>query len=64
MTNQQYVIRAAQTLGLDLLRPTRGAPEVLAYDWSTGKGKCVVEAKNWAEAREQINAYARQRAAC
>lgn len=63
MTNAQYVIRTAQIKGLSLIRPTKGNPGILAYDFSKkdarGVFPCVIDAANWSQAREQINNYYR-----
>lgn len=63
MTAQQYVIRAAQMKGLSLIKPTRGNPGILAYDYNkknaAGVFPCVIDAKTWAEAQTQINNYFR-----
>lgn len=63
MTDRQYVIRAAKMMKLTLIVPTRGCPGILAHDWSTGFGKSVIDAQNWADARAQLNAFAQKRAA-
>lgn len=60
MTDKQYVIRAAKIKGFDVMLPTRKAPGILIYHWVNGKGSCVVDAKDWKEARVQINAYAQR----
>lgn len=62
MTDKQYVIRAAKMMGIDLSIPTRGNPGILATHWVNGFGKNVIDAATWAEAKEQINKYAQQRA--
>ena len=55
--------RAAQVLGLDLIKPAKGAPEILGFHYSNGFGKCVIDAPTWAEARTQITKFSAQRAA-
>lgn len=62
MTNQQYVVRAAQLKGLSLIKPTKGNPGILAYNFNTktnGIHPCVIDAQTWAEARTQITNYYR-----
>ncbi len=58
MTNQQYVVRSAQLKGLSLIKPTKGNPGILAYNFKTkdanGVFPCVIDAQTWAEARTQI----------
>jgi hypothetical protein len=56
LTDRLYTIRAAALKGLDLIRPTRADKTILIYDWSSGKGRCLVEASNWADARTKLNA--------
>lgn len=56
MTDKQYTLRAAQLKGLDLIKPTKGNPGILAIDFKN-KGKCVIDAQTWAQARTQINNY-------
>ena len=63
MTDKQYVIRAAKMMRIDLIAPTKGCPGVIATDWASGFGKNVIDAQDWAHARDQINAYACKRAA-
>lgn len=62
MTNSQYVIRTAQMMKLSIIKPSRADKGILVHDWSTGFGKIVVDTKDWAVARTQINAYAMQKA--
>jgi hypothetical protein len=61
MTDKQYVIRAAQIKGLDLLKPTKSVPEIYAVDYNnkdrSGCYKNVIDAKTWTEARQQIDKY-------
>ena len=58
MTARQYVLRAAQIKGLDLIKPTRGNPGILGYTVNGDKlGACVIDAQTWAQAREQINNF-------
>lgn len=63
MTNAQYVIRAAQIKGLSLIKPIKGNPGVLAYDFNKkdarGVFPCVIDAQTWAEARQQIDTFYR-----
>ena len=63
MTNAQYVARAAQLKGLSLIKPTKGNPGILAYDFnkrdSRGLFPCVVDASSWGQARSQITNYYR-----
>ena len=63
MTDKQYVIRAAKTMKVDLIAPTRGCPGILAYANENNFNKCIVDSMTWAEARTQINAFAKKRAA-
>ncbi|MER2626207.1 MAG: hypothetical protein ABTS22_20010 [Accumulibacter sp.] len=61
MTNAQYVTQACKIKGLSLSKPTKAAPEIVAYDFqkkdSRGVFPCVIDAISWAQAREQINSY-------
>lgn len=63
MTNAQYVTRAAQLKGLSLIKPTKGNPGILAYNFNSkgpnGVFPCVIDAQTWAEARTQITNYYR-----
>lgn len=61
MTDKQYVLRAAKTMNVDVIAPTRGCPGIIATDWAA-KGKSVIDAATWSEARAQLNAYQQQRA--
>lgn len=63
MTNKEYVIRAAKALAIDVIGPTKGCSGIIAMAWIAGFGNLVVDAKNWAQARDQIKAYAHKRAA-
>jgi hypothetical protein len=59
MTDRQYVIRAAQLKGVSIIPATRQAPDILGMVDVGSTYKIVVDAKNWAEAREQINKFYR-----
>ena len=59
MTNAKYVRHIAKLIGADVISAGR---EVLVYDWSTGKGRCIVEASGWDDARAKICAYLEGRA--
>jgi hypothetical protein len=63
MTNQQFVIRSAQLKGLSLIKPTKGNPGILAYNFNkkdaSGVFPCVIDATTWAEAQKQITNYYR-----
>lgn len=63
MTNAQYVARAAQIKGLSLIKPTKGNPGILAYDFSKKDARgifpCVIDANTWEQARSQITNYYR-----
>ena len=63
MTNAQYVTRAAQLKGLSLIKPTKGNPGILAYDFSKkdarGVFPCVIDANNWEQARSQVTNHYR-----
>lgn len=61
-TDRQYVERAAQMMGVNLMPPTKKAPGILGMHWVKGFGYCVVDAETWADARKQIDTYAHQRA--
>jgi hypothetical protein len=63
MTDKEYVIRAAKQMNVDLIKPTRGLKDIIGTDWSSGFGKSVIDAQNWADARAQLNAFAQKRAA-
>jgi hypothetical protein len=63
MTDRDYVIRACEMLALDLLKPTKRCPGILATDWNrkvSGVHPCVIDAQTWAQARGQVNAYSRK----
>jgi hypothetical protein len=63
MTDRDYVIRACEMLALDLLKPTRAAPGITAYDFGRkdkGIHPCVIDAQTWKQARGQIDAYSRK----
>ena len=66
MTAREYVIRAAQIKGLDLIKPKKGNPGIIAYDMNkrnaAGVFPCVIDAQTWAEAQTQINKYYRDQA--
>ena len=62
MNDKQYVVRAAKMMKLDLFPATRSNKDILAYAKINGFNKCVVDAQNWQQAREQINKFAQQRA--
>jgi hypothetical protein len=63
MTNAQYVTRAAQLKGLSLIKPTKGNPGILAYDFTKkdarGVFPCVIDAQTWEQARSQVTNYYR-----
>lgn len=61
MTDKQYVLRAAKMMNVDVIAPTRGCPGIIGTDW-VAKGKSVIDAATWLEAKIQLNAYQRQRA--
>jgi hypothetical protein len=45
------VLREAELRGLDVLKPTREAPEIMVMD---ARGRCVADARTWPEAYQQI----------
>lgn len=55
MNDRQYVIRACEVKGFDLLKPTKAAPGIVVYDYKSGFGRCIVEADTWAQARTQLD---------
>lgn len=58
MTEKQYVERACATLGIDLIKPTRKAPGIiLGYKSSNGFNNNVIDASNWSQAKEQLDAW-------
>ncbi len=61
MTNSQYVIRTAQLKGLSLIKPTIADRGVMAYDFNKKDARgifpCVIDAKDWKQAKEQVIAY-------
>lgn len=63
MTDRQYTMRAAQMKGLDLIKPTKECPGIIAYNMKQkdqrGIYPCIIDAKTWAEARDQLNNYYR-----
>lgn len=64
ITSREYVIRACAVLRLDLIAPKRGNPGILAYDFSVKPcAPCVIDALTWDDARKQLDAYNRTRAA-
>lgn len=63
MTAKEFVTRNCQQRKLALIKPTRACPGILAHDWSTGFGKCVIDAGTWAEAKDQLVKWAKARSA-
>lgn len=61
MTDKQYVLRAAKMIKVEVIAPTRGNPGIVGTDWNA-KGKNVIDAQTWSEARTQLNAYQQARA--
>lgn len=61
-SDRQYVIRACQMLKVDLLKPTRHAPGILATSWVNGFGHSVIDASTWGEARTQLDSWRMKRA--
>ncbi len=63
VTDKDYVVRVADMKRLDLMKPTRACPGVLVYDMrnkdARGVYPCVIDAKTWTEAKEQLIAYYR-----
>ena len=59
MTDRQYVTRACQIKGIDLIAPTRKSPGILGTHWVNGFGRNVIDAQTWSEARKQIDLYFR-----
>ena len=57
LTDREYVLRAADLKGLIIWKPTRANPGITGYLQQNGFYKQVLDAKNWAEARTQINNY-------
>ena len=62
MTDRQYVIRACQMARVDLIPATRDNPGILGTHWYNGFGSNVIDAQNWADAKEQLNKWAMDRA--
>lgn len=63
MTDKDYVIRACELKAIDLIKPTKRAPGILATDWNrkvSGAHPCVIDAPTWSDARAQIDAYFRK----
>ena len=62
MNDRQYVIRAAQMQGLSLMKPKKGVPGILAYDYNNkdarGLFPCVINATSWALAESAFGFYA------
>jgi hypothetical protein len=54
MNDRQYVIRAAQLKGLAICKQTKQDKGILVHDWSSGFGRCIVDAVTWADARKQL----------
>lgn len=62
LTPREYVIRGCAALKLDLIAPKRGNPGILAYDFGVKPcAPCVIDALTWDDARQQLDAYNRQR---
>jgi hypothetical protein len=62
MTDRDYVIRACEMGGINLLKPTKRCPGILATDWNrkvSGVHPCAIDAQTWKQARGQIDAYFR-----
>lgn len=63
MTAQQFVTRSAQLKGLSLIKPRKGNPGILAYNFNQKNNRgvfpCVIDAATWAEAQKQITNYYR-----
>lgn len=55
MKDKQYVTTVCNSRGFSLHAPTKKSPEVLAIDYKKTPASIVIDAKNWEEARAQIN---------
>lgn len=63
MTDKDYVIRACELKAIDLIKPTKKSPRIVAINWNwkvSGVHPCVIDADTWSEARAQIDAYFRK----
>ena len=62
MTDRDYVIRTCEIGGIDLIKPTKRAPGIVATDYTRKVGgvyRSVIDAQTWKQARGQIDAYFR-----
>ena len=62
MTDREYVIRACEIGGIDLIKPTKRSPGIVATDYTRKVGgihRSVIDAQTWKQARGQIDAYFR-----
>jgi len=62
MTDREYVIRACEMGGIDLIKPTKRSPGIVAHDYTrkvSGVHPSVIDAQTWKQARGQIDAYFR-----
>jgi len=62
MTDRDYVIRACEMGGIDLIKPTKQSPGIVATDYTRrvrGVHPSVIDAQTWKQARGQIDAYFR-----
>lgn len=61
MTDLQYVTRCCEIKNLSLTKPKKGSPDILVHNWNNknlnGIFPCIVDAKTWADAKAQINAF-------
>jgi hypothetical protein len=60
MIDKEFVIQSCRIKRLDLWKPKKGCPGVTAYDFNnkvSGVFPCVIDAKTWAEAKQQLLAY-------
>lgn len=61
ITDRQYVIRACQIKGVDLLSPKKNSPEIIGTFWADKDGRefgyTVIDALTWLDAKRQINEF-------
>jgi nucleoside diphosphate kinase len=60
MTDSQYVKHVSKLIGADVIGNAKDG--IVVLDWASGKGRCLVEASSWQEARQKIIAFTGGRA--
>lgn len=54
---KEYVLRACTLLKIDLHKPTKKSPGILGMKWEGKKGSVVIDADDWAIAKQQLEAW-------